>query len=91
MYGVYKTRFTPSYWSNVLITLFIFSQCQTTQQVGGNLEAAAKVYVACTHGLFAGAAIEKLKKAQCDEIISTETIKSAYSKVKITPVLASLF
>ncbi|OYT29052.1 ribose-phosphate diphosphokinase [Thermoplasmatales archaeon ex4572_165] len=54
-------------------------------------QKAAKVYVACTHGLFAGAAIEKLKKAQCDEIISTETIRSAYSKVKITPVLTSLF
>jgi len=54
-------------------------------------QKAAKVYVACTHGLFAGNAIDNLKKAQCDEIISTETIKSAYSKVKITPVLASLF
>lgn len=54
-------------------------------------QKAAKVYVACTHGLFAGDAIEKLKKAQCDEIISTDTIKSAYSKVKIAPVLASLF
>jgi len=54
-------------------------------------QKAAKVYVACTHGLFTGNAIDNLKKAQCDEIISTETIKSAYSKVKITPVLASLF
>ena len=54
-------------------------------------QKAAKVHVVCTHGLFAGTAIEKLKKAQCDEIISTETIKSAYSKIKITPVLTSLF
>jgi len=54
-------------------------------------QKAAKVYVACTHGLFVGNAIDNLKKAQCDEIISTETIKSAYSKVKITPVLTSLF
>jgi len=54
-------------------------------------QKAAKVHVVCTHGLFAGTAIEKLKKAQCDEIISTETIKSAYSIVKITPVLTSLF
>ena len=54
-------------------------------------QKAAKVYVVCTHGLFAGTAIDKLKKAQCDEIISTETIRSAYSKIKITPVLTSLF
>lgn len=54
-------------------------------------QKAAKVYVACTHGLFAGTAIEKLTKAQCDEIISTDTIKSVYSKVNIAPVLAPLF
>jgi ribose-phosphate pyrophosphokinase len=54
-------------------------------------QQAASVYVACTHGLFAGNAIEKLKSAGCDEIIATDTIFSAYSKVKIAPALASLF
>jgi ribose-phosphate pyrophosphokinase len=44
---------------------------------------AKKVYVACTHGLFAGEAINKLKSAKCDEIISTDTIYNQFSKVKI--------
>ena len=65
---------------------------------GGTMAAAIKelkkqqatsVYVACTHGLFAGNAIEKLKAAGCDEIIATDTIHSAYSKVKIAPILTS--
>ena len=53
-------------------------------------QGAKKVYVACTHGLFAGYAIKKLKTAGCDEIISTDTIQSDYSKVKIFPCLAPL-
>jgi ribose-phosphate pyrophosphokinase len=67
---------------------------------GGTMAAAIKelkkqktgrVYVACTHGLFAGNAIEKLKKAKCDEIISTDTIYSKYSKVKIASLLSEFF
>jgi len=53
-------------------------------------QGAKKVYVACTHGLFAGDAIQKLKAAGCDEIISTDTIQSDYSKVKIASCLAPL-
>ena len=45
---------------------------------------ARKVYVACTHGLFVGDAIEKLILAKCDEIISTDTIKTEFSKIKIS-------
>jgi ribose-phosphate pyrophosphokinase len=48
---------------------------------------AKKVYVACTHGLFAGDAIKILNSARCDEIISTDTIISQYSKVKIFKAL----
>jgi len=48
---------------------------------------AAKIYVACTHGLFAGEAIDKLNRAGCDEIISTDTIQNNYSKVKISSIL----
>jgi ribose-phosphate pyrophosphokinase len=54
-------------------------------------QKTTRVYVACTHGLFAGNALEKLTKAGCDEIIATDTIQSAYSTVKIAPVLASIF
>jgi len=51
---------------------------------------AKKVYVACTHGLFAGEAIKKLSSAGCEEIISTDTIVSDFSKVKIAPCIAKL-
>ena len=53
-------------------------------------QGASKVYVSCTHGLFAGEAIPKLTKSGVDEIISTDTIMSDYSKVKIGPSIASL-
>ena len=49
---------------------------------------AAKVFVACTHGLFAADAIKKLTNANCDEIIATDTIESEYSKVKMAPVIS---
>jgi ribose-phosphate pyrophosphokinase len=52
---------------------------------------AKNVFVACTHGLFAGDAIKKLANAGCDEIISTDTIQSDFSKVKISTSLSSFF
>jgi len=51
-------------------------------------QGAKKIYVACTHGLFAGQAKEKLTAAGCDEIISTDTIESEFSKVSVAPSLA---
>ena len=51
---------------------------------------AKRVLVACTHGLFAGEAIKKLRSAGCDEIISTDTIRSDFSKVKIAPCVSNL-
>jgi len=51
---------------------------------------AKRVLVACTHGLFAGEAIKKLRSAGCDEIISTDTIQSDFSKVKIAPCISNL-
>lgn len=53
-------------------------------------QGAKKVYVACTHGLFAGQAREKLKEAGPDAIIATDTIESEFSKVSVAPCLASL-
>jgi ribose-phosphate pyrophosphokinase len=53
-------------------------------------QGAKKIYVACTHGLFAGQAKEKLKDAGVDEIIATDTIESEFSKVSVAPCLASL-
>lgn len=49
---------------------------------------AKNVYVACTHGLFAGNAVKKLTQAGCSEIISTDTILGKFSKVKIAPCIA---
>ena len=49
---------------------------------------ASKVFVSCTHGLFAGTAIKKLHTAGCDEIISTDTILSSFSTVKTASIIA---
>jgi len=51
---------------------------------------ANKVFIACTHGLFAGNAIKKLVSAGADEIIATDTIQNDFSKVKIAPALSRL-
>ena len=53
-------------------------------------QGAEKIFVSCTHGLFAGDAIKKLNSAGCNEIISTDTIISEFSKVKIVPCILRL-
>ena len=52
---------------------------------------AKNVFVACTHGLFAGDAVKKLVNSGCNEIISTDTIQSDFSKVKISPCISPFF
>jgi len=54
------------------------------------IQGAKKVYATCTHGLFAGDAVKKLASAGCDEIISTDTIISNFSKVKIAYSISKL-
>ncbi len=51
-------------------------------------QGAKQVFVSCTHGLFAGTAIDKLQSAGCEEIIATDTINSAFSKVKTAKIIA---
>jgi len=51
-------------------------------------QGANKIFVECTHGLFVGEAIKHLSSAGCDGIISTDTIKSKFSKVKIAPSIS---
>ena len=46
-------------------------------------QGAKTVLVACTHGLFIGDAKEKLLSANCDEIISTDTIETEFSTVSV--------
>jgi len=53
-------------------------------------QGAKKILVSCTHGLFAGEAIKKIISAGCNEIISTDTIRSEFSKVKIAPCISQL-
>ncbi len=47
-----------------------------------------EIYVACIHGLFIGNADERILKAGCKEIIATDTIESAYSKVSVAEEVA---
>jgi ribose-phosphate pyrophosphokinase len=51
-------------------------------------QGAKSVSVACTHGLFIGGAKEKLQAAECDEIISTDTIETEFSKVSAADCIA---
>ncbi|MCJ7697609.1 MAG: ribose-phosphate diphosphokinase [Thermoplasmata archaeon] len=53
-------------------------------------QGAKTVSVACTHGLFVGGAKEKLLSADCDEIISTDTIETEFSKVSAADCIAEL-
>jgi ribose-phosphate pyrophosphokinase len=53
-------------------------------------QGAKKIFVSCTHGLFAGKAIEKLNSAGCDEIISTDTIENKFTKVKTASIISNL-
>lgn len=52
---------------------------------------AKNVFVACTHGIFAGDAVKKLNSAGCNEIISTDTVEGKFSKVKIAPCISPFF
>jgi len=51
-------------------------------------QGAKSVSIACTHGLFVGGAKEKLLAADCDEIISTDTIETEFSKVSAAECIA---
>jgi len=51
-------------------------------------QGAREVYVACTHALLVGSAIEKLKNAGITQLIATDTMPSPYSSVSVAPVIA---
>ncbi|HID25138.1 MAG TPA: ribose-phosphate diphosphokinase [Thermoplasmata archaeon] len=52
-------------------------------------QGAEEVYVACTHGLFVGDAVKKLCSTGCKEILSTDTVVTPFSIIKVAPALAS--
>jgi ribose-phosphate pyrophosphokinase len=51
-------------------------------------QGAKSVSVACTHGLFIAGAKQKLLAADCDDIISTDTIETEFSKVSAADCIA---
>ncbi len=53
-------------------------------------KGAKTVISACIHGLFADGAVKKLQNANVDEIISTDTIESGFSKVSVAPLIAEI-
>jgi ribose-phosphate pyrophosphokinase len=53
-------------------------------------QGAKTVSVACTHGLFVDGAKEKLLSADCDEIISTDTIETEFSKISAADCIAEI-
>ena len=53
-------------------------------------QGSKKIYVLCTHGLFARDAVNKLITAGCDDIISTDTIYSKFSKVKCAQSISKI-
>ncbi len=55
-----------------------------------NKQGAEEVYAACTHGLFIGNAVEKLKSARCVDIVATDTLPNPFSKVKTASLIAPL-
>ncbi|MCD6513142.1 MAG: ribose-phosphate diphosphokinase [Thermoplasmata archaeon] len=77
---------------NVLIIDDIISTGGTMREAIKQIKAqgANKIHVACIHGLFIGNADEKILQAGADEIVTTDTIESAYSKVSIAPLIAPL-
>ena len=52
-------------------------------------QGAVETYIACTHGLFVGNALEKLMNSGCKEILSTDTVVTKFSKIKIAPEIAN--
>ena len=53
-------------------------------------QGAKEVYVACTHGLFVGSAIDKLQTAGSTDIIATDTIHSDFSKVSTAGIVSTI-
>ncbi len=46
-----------------------------------------KIFVACTHALLVGGALEKITAAGAGEVIGTNTVPSSVSKVDVAPVI----
>lgn len=52
-------------------------------------QGAARIMAVCTHGVFAGEALKKLR-AVCDEICSTDTIENSTTCISVAPEIARM-
>ena len=52
-------------------------------------KGVGKIYAMCSHALLIGDAAQKIKSAGVQEIISTNSVPGEYSKVEISPEIAS--
>ena len=76
---------------NVAIVDDIISTGGTIAKAAEQLkeQGAAKIYAMCTHGIFAGDALTRLK-AVCDEICSTDTIENPTTCVSVASEIARI-
>ncbi|MBI2669088.1 ribose-phosphate diphosphokinase [Candidatus Woesearchaeota archaeon] len=75
---------------NVVIVDDIISTGHTVAEAAKKAKAlgAKSITAICVHGLFVEDAIQKLKKAGVNKIISTNTIEHPTNKIDVTPLLA---
>lgn len=68
----------------------IISTGGTIATAAGELkrQGALRVVAACTHGLFLGDAIDRLRKAGCDAVVCTDTIEGPASHVSAARAVA---
>jgi ribose-phosphate pyrophosphokinase len=52
-------------------------------------QGAAKIFAVCTHGVFAGNAIQKLE-AVCDDVCTTDTIENPKTCISVAPEIARI-
>ncbi|MHC1635697.1 MAG: ribose-phosphate diphosphokinase [Candidatus Methanospirareceae archaeon] len=75
---------------NVVIVDDIISTGGTISEAASILKAqgAKDIYVACIHGVFAQNSIIRLYSSGIEEIVATDTIESAFSKISIAGEIA---
>ena len=54
-------------------------------------QGAARVIAACTHGLFLQGALDRLRAAGCDDVVSTDTLDNLAAHVGCAPAIADVF
>jgi ribose-phosphate pyrophosphokinase len=70
---------------NVLVIDDIISTGGTMAEAVKSLkkQGADNVFIGCSHGLFIGNAVERIRQAGCDKIVSTDTVESQYSEISV--------